>query len=136
MSLQTFMAEFDTSTTRLNNQYAAWDEDVDVVFGARIWEGHILLSYIRTLYTERGQGKGSRALDWFVALADKHEVSITLVVCPIHGNREEYLTKTRLRKWYASRGFKKDGGDDMTRPPVLKSKSMTASNKISLRHRD
>lgn len=61
----------------------------------------------RIATTDHGVGYGSAALDIFVALCDQYGCDIILEADPFKVNNAQGkpLTKARLQKWYASRGF-------------------------------
>lgn len=66
-------------------------------------DGEMRLGAIQSL--DQGKGNASKALDIFLALADKHDITITLDIDPFG---EGGLGKRALRTWYKSRGFKID----------------------------
>jgi hypothetical protein len=58
-------------------------------------------------FEEKGAGQATEALKFLLALADKHQVPITLEVVPIKnaGAEGKSLTKTELAAWYKRHGF-------------------------------
>jgi len=69
-------------------------------------DGEMTLGYITS--NPRQVGAGSSALDWFLALADKHSIAISIDIQP-QGDRKLALNKTQLKAWYKRRGFKISG---------------------------
>jgi len=65
-------------------------------------DGQMRLGYISS--NPRRIGAGSAALDWFISLADKHGITLSLDVVP-QGARGEGLNKKQLKGWYKSRSF-------------------------------
>lgn len=119
-NLDAFMAEFAAQTTRLNRVMFAWNQNPDILFEVKPFDGAISLGYIgNCMLDNRGQGQGSLALDWFCSLADKHEVTVTLNVQTIFRRGERHLDKRQLRNWYKRRGFTGlRGSRAMKRTPV------------------
>lgn len=79
-------------------------------FEAKVWDGKVWLDFIQALYP--GEGDGSAALKWFLALADEHRVDIHGYVKRV-GDRG--LTASQLRAWYRRHGFKVKRNGDMVR---------------------
>lgn len=69
-------------------------------------DGEMTLGFITS--SPRRIGAGSAALDWFLSLADKHGITISLDVSP-QGSRSLGLNKKQLKAWYKSRGFNVSG---------------------------
>jgi hypothetical protein len=67
----------------------------------------VSLTFIRSL--ERGKGYGTETLDWLTTLADRHQVTIHLMVEPC-GTIRPRLSKRELIRWYKRHGFKEGGG--------------------------
>jgi len=65
-------------------------------------DGEMRLGAIQSL--DQGKGNASKALDIFLALADKHDITVLLDIDPF----ADGLSKRALRAWYKSRGFKID----------------------------
>lgn len=72
----------------------------------------IRFGFIQTLY--KAQGDGSRALQWLIDLADKHQVTLTGNVKRVG---DEGLTVNQLRRWYKRNGFHVNRHLEMQRPP-------------------
>lgn len=107
MSIATFIDEFKRATTDhpLRPDLRVWE--MCACFEVSIHAGHVGLDFIQALF--KGHGDGSRALDWFVALARKHDVAVKGRVqrCGAEG-----LPQGLLRVWYANHGFRvKRNGD-------------------------
>jgi 8-oxo-dGTP pyrophosphatase MutT (NUDIX family)/ribosomal protein S18 acetylase RimI-like enzyme len=111
-SLEAFMNDFwsQTAGNPFNNRERVYG--ADAIFEARPFNGSIHLSFIRSV--EKKKGLGSKGLDWFCALADKHGVKIDLDPKPVG---KDGLHTTQLLKWYASRGFAKQKGMGRVRLP-------------------
>lgn len=98
--MNAFMAEYErlTAVAPFGDHARVWNGCV--VFEVKIFGKFIALSLIRTVYKQ--QGDGSRALDWLVALAKKHQVRMQGFVRPVgHGG----LPRKELESWYARHGF-------------------------------
>ena len=76
-------------------------------------DGEMTLGYITS--NPRQVGAGSSALDWFLALADKHSITISIDIQP-QGDRNLALNKTQLKAWYKRRGFKISGDKGIREP--------------------
>ncbi len=116
--LDAFMKDFFAKT--VGNPFARhlriYDDSVG--FETSIWNKAIHLAAIMS-FASKGEGEASKALKWFVSLADKHGVPIELDVKPIPnaGAEGKNLTKTQLTAWYKRNGFEKVRGDMMRREP-------------------
>jgi hypothetical protein len=103
-----FMAEFNSQTwpNPFNNRervfirYAAFALAIS-------FDDVIRIECIRSL-GDRGQGNGSRALDWLCGIADRHGVKLTGTVQPV-GNVRPRLNIRQLLKWYRRHGFMVEG---------------------------
>ncbi len=77
-----------------------------------LFDGAVLLSAIQTV--QQGNGFGSEALDWLVALAREHDVQIRGDVVRFGGKGGMSLAQLRL--WYRRHGFSVDNRDRMYWP--------------------
>lgn len=70
------------------------------------WDTEAHLKSIMS-FEEKGAGQATEALKFLLALADKHQVPITLEVVPIKnaGAEGKSLTKSELAAWYKRHGF-------------------------------
>ena len=113
-NLDAFMDEFHSSTAAhpFSPHLAVFENCV--VFEVKPFSGLILFGLIQTL--NKGQGDGSRALQWLIDLADKHQVTLTGNVQRVG---DEGLTVNQLRRWYKRYGFNLDRRRhlEMQRPP-------------------
>tara|TARA_R100000306_G_C4352963_1_gene131126 strand:+ start:684 stop:1046 length:363 start_codon:yes stop_codon:yes gene_type:complete len=109
---EAFMEEFNKLTA--SHPFAPYLSVLDnyAVFEIQPLGGQILLGFITTI--DKGRGDGSKALRWFVDLADKHGVEVT---GGIRRLGKDGLTVTELRRWYKRHGFKVDRYLSITRPP-------------------
>ncbi len=78
------------------------------------FDGRIMLGLVAAFHV--GQGDGSRALRWFLQLADKHGVEVIGEVKPLGKNG---LNTVELRRWYKRHGFHVNRHLQMTRQPQL-----------------
>lgn len=114
-ALDAFMADYRQGTwaNPINPRERVLAEDA--IMEVRPFDGRIHLSFIRAV--EKGQGGGSKGLDFLCALADKHGVEMDLEPEKVG----QGLSNAELKKWYQSRGFKSQRGAVMVRvPKVLK----------------
>lgn len=111
-NLDAFMEEFYSSTAAHPfNPHLALFENC-VMFEVKPFAGLILFGFIKTF--NKGQGDGSRALQWLVDLADKHQVTLTGNVQRVG---DEGLTVNQLRRWYKRNGFHVNRHLEMQRLP-------------------
>lgn len=70
------------------------------------WDQEVHLKSIMS-FEQKGAGQATEALKFLLALADKHQVPITLEVVPIKnaGAEGKSLTKAELSAWYKRHGF-------------------------------
>ena len=92
----------------------------------RVWGGEVLveirpfdkrihISDIMSLH--RGQGYGSKALQWLCSLADKHGVAMSLTPSAFGSENAQELDDEQLKAWYTRHGFKPHRGSLMVREP-------------------
>lgn len=117
-AIEAFMDEFRAGTYAHPFARRMRIKDEVGIEADNYWEKEVHLLSIMNFGT-KGEGEASKALDWVVALADKHKVELSLEVQPLAnaGSKGKNLSKANLFKWYARRGFKKEGGDHMRRKP-------------------
>lgn len=119
-NLTDFMTEFREQTQRnpFLPRMGIWKESIGLEVSP--FAGRIHLSSIMS-FMKKNAGDASAALKWLCALADKHQVTLELMVKPIKnaGAREgKNLNKAQLTAWYKRNGFVKGNGfDHMERPP-------------------
>jgi len=111
-NLDAFMDEFHSSTAAhpFSRHFSVFENCV--VFEVKPFVDVISFGFIQTLY--KAQGDGSRALQWLVDLADKHQVTLTGNVKRVG---DEGLTVNQLRRWYKRNGFHVNRHLEMQRPP-------------------
>jgi GNAT superfamily N-acetyltransferase len=112
-SVQDFFDDYFAGTEQ--NPFAKYERiwEGKTAFDCRTFGGNVRLS-LRSL--QRGQGYGSRALDWLCALADKHGVMLTGDAVPF-GNTKPMLNKRQLKEWYARHGFIVSRRGELARTP-------------------
>lgn len=110
--LLAFMEDYrnQTDPAPFNNRERIWQSEV--LFECRPFNKMIHLSSIRT-YTQ-GEGWGSKGLQWFCSLADKHGVRIELDPYPFGSGG---LSEPDLKAWYSRNGFKHYRGNLYVREP-------------------
>lgn len=118
-ALQAFMSDFREQTER--NPFAPRMRIWRDLIGLEVttFGGMVDLGLIVSL-SEKGAGNASAAMQWFVELADVHQVTLTLDVSPLKkaGAEGKSLTTSELFRFYAKFGFKKDGYESMIRKPT------------------
>lgn len=116
--LDAFMADFKAGTFQHPLARHLWIYEDSVGFEVSIWNKAIHLSAIMS-FNSKGEGEASKALKWFIELADKHGVPIELDVQPIPnaGAEGKSLTKAQLTAWYKRNGFVVTRGTKMRRDP-------------------
>lgn len=134
MSAESFMYAFErlTEPNPLHSYERVWQwKAVFWCYPQQFMRGDVVwLASVRTL--QRGQGHGTQALGWLIALAQAHGVVLAGVVQPC-GQQRPQLTKRQLTAWYKRHGFtvKTDGhmykkpmevrnGDHTPRSPITK----------------
>lgn len=105
MSITSFIEEFNelTQSNPLNNRESVWEKVV--CFEIKVFNNSIRLGNIRAI--NLGDGSGTEALLWLVALADKHDAAITGTAEPT--GRNPRLNKMALKTWYRRHGFEVSG---------------------------
>ena len=117
-AIEAFMKEFKAETYPHPFARGMRIKDDVGIDADNYWNKEVHLLAIMNFGT-KGEGGASKALDWFVGLADKYKVELSLEVKAMKnaGSKGKNLSKANLFKWYESRGFKKVGGDHMRRMP-------------------
>lgn len=105
--------EAETKENALNPKVRIWQDSVGFEL-SKFGKG-IHISSI-TNFAKKGTGKASAALTWLCALADKHHVTLELIVEPI-GHDDGNLNKNQLKAWYKRNNFMNMGNDKMVRSP-------------------
>jgi len=101
-------------------QAAFFDEfrretEINELISDRIWNDKVRISIrftegnnIRLQEIEAftiGQGDGGRALNWFIELTQKHDLTLNLNIQPFGDNKTHYLyDPKKLHEWYRKRG--------------------------------
>lgn len=98
-----FMRDIREGTTPnpLNRRQCLWNDQV--IFQLNVMGGYMWLFDFYSL--EQGKGNASRCLKFICALADKHQ--ITLSLSPFPFGTKPGLKKHELADWYERHGFQK-----------------------------
>jgi hypothetical protein len=123
--LDAFMAEYRSISERnpLNPRMQYWymgkvdDEDCLVLTDLNIFDGAISFNTIQTVPRDTCEKKGfaSKVMNQIVALADKHQVPMTLSAVPFG---QKSLGEKELESWYRRAGFdREDEYEELMREP-------------------
>tara|TARA_Y100000310_G_C20647170_1_gene797293 strand:- start:120 stop:590 length:471 start_codon:yes stop_codon:yes gene_type:complete len=123
--LDAFMAEYYSMSERnpINPRMQYWymgkvgDEDCLVLTDVNIFDGAISFNTIQTVPRNTCEKKGfaSKVMKQIVALADKHQVPMTLDAVPFG---QETLSTKELEAWYRRSGFdREDEYEELRREP-------------------
>ena len=123
--LDAFMAEYRSISERnpLNPRIQYWymgkvdDEDCLVLTDLNIFDGAISFNTIQTVPRDTYEKKGfaSKVMNQIAALADKHQVPMTLDAVPFG---QKSLGEKELESWYRRAGFdREDEYEELRREP-------------------
>lgn len=119
MSVESFLTAYakETQIHPFTPKLRVWE--LSVVFEVSFGANYIVLDFIQALF--KGRGLGRRGLEWFLKLADEHQVQVIGYVkrCGTEG-----LTQGQLRAWYKRHGFViPPNSQEMTYKPRKKEKA-------------
>lgn len=117
--LDAFFTEFhnETAANPFQPRMSIWKDTIGIEMSKFGGKAH--MSSIMS-FEKKNAGQASAALKWLCELADKHNVTMDLIVSPIKNAgavEGKSLTKSQLTAWYAKNGFVKTRNDTMERTP-------------------